>query len=105
MEINQYSYKTKNGDVIIGKFDIYQGRDGKIYLMLGENAIDLNLSQIEVLKINLYSLNYFIFELFKKAYNIESNEYIIKNRDNFIRNRINLNSQDIIKNEPIKRKF
>ena len=66
--INQYKYKQK-GDVIVkGFFNIYQAVNGKIYITMGSSYTPLTLEQVQDLNIDVYLLEEFDIELFKKVY-------------------------------------
>lgn len=67
MTKGKYSYEVTNG-IKKGNFNIYQGRNGKIYLSMGNGLIDLNQNQIIALGIDVYSLIDFDHNLYKKAY-------------------------------------
>lgn len=69
MKNNKYQYKI-NGGYIKGFFNIYQARNGKIYVQLGNNITDLTYQQIEDLKIDVYELDEFSHEDFIKAYSL-----------------------------------
>lgn len=68
--MNKYSYRTQNGTVK-GHFDIYQGRDGSIYLLLGNSVTRLSLDQVNELKINTYNLKNYDHDLFNNAYQLQ----------------------------------
>ncbi|PAV30231.1 hypothetical protein CIL05_07120 [Virgibacillus profundi] len=67
--MNRFEYETDNGWVV-GYFDIYQARNGFIYLVMGNNFTKLTLGQIEQLNINCYSLKDYDHDDFVKAYNL-----------------------------------
>jgi len=64
---NQFTYKTSDG-MIKGYFNIYQGKDGRIYLLMGESVTPLSMKQIQELRIDCYSLIDFDHELYMKSY-------------------------------------
>lgn len=70
---NKYQYKTEYGRVT-GFFNIYQGRDGKIYIQMGNNVTQLSLNQIDDLKIDYHCLEDFIYEDFKSVYKDDKKE-------------------------------
>lgn len=67
--MNKYQYETENGSVK-GYFNIYQARDGFIYLNMGNSITKLSLEQIQELHINCYSLKDYGHDDFVKAYGI-----------------------------------
>lgn len=70
MKNNKFKYKISVGS-IEGFFNVYQARNGKIYIQMGNLFTPLTLEQVEDLKIDYYSLLDFGYEDFKKAYAIK----------------------------------
>ena len=65
---NYFIYAVKHGNVS-GFFKIYQGKNGKIYLMMGNCVTELSKKQIESdLAIDVYNLIDFSHEDYVKAY-------------------------------------
>ncbi|NFI92833.1 hypothetical protein FC961_00140 [Clostridium botulinum] len=52
-------------------FNIYQSIKGTINMLLGSKSTELTLQQINELKIDVYTLQDFDYELFKKVYKME----------------------------------
>jgi hypothetical protein len=65
---NQFKYKQINNAIVKGFFNIYQAVNGKIYIMMGNSYTPLTLEQVQDLNIDIYSLENFDIELFKKVY-------------------------------------
>lgn len=65
--MNQISYTTENG-YVRGDFNIYQGKNGAIYLLMGKSYTELTEKQIQELHINCYDLLDFDIDLFNKLY-------------------------------------
>lgn len=68
MEENKYTYQVQNGRVR-GDFNVFQARNGLVFLLMGRGQIPLSYDQISILGIDVYSLIDFDYELFKTAYN------------------------------------
>ena len=68
MKANQFSYMTDNCHIIHGWFNIVQSRSGHIYIQLGNLSTRLLKKQIEDLSIDMFGLEDFDFDLYKKAY-------------------------------------
>ena len=64
---NWFSFKSGAGSVS-GWFNIYQGKDGYIYLQMGDKYTKLSKEQLDKLCINVYILDDFDYSLYKKAY-------------------------------------
>lgn len=64
---NKYSYAVDGGSVS-GAFNVYQGKSGKIYLLMGNNVIDLTHEQVIKLGIDVFSLMYFDYDAYELAY-------------------------------------
>ena len=64
---NFYTYNTTTG-YVTGAFNLYQGRNGKIILVMGNTYTELTLQQINDLSIHLYSLQDFDNDLYAKGY-------------------------------------
>lgn len=62
---NQYAYNGHSGF-----FNIYQGKNGCIYIQMGSAFTALNLQQINALCIDLYSLPEFDIDNYKLWYKI-----------------------------------
>ena len=67
--MNQFEYETCH-EFITGYFDIYQARNGFVYLNMSGSVINLTLKQIEKLNINCYLLKDFGHDDFLKAYGL-----------------------------------
>lgn len=67
--MNKYQYKIEGGSVK-GSFNIYQARNGHIYLNMNNSVTKLSLEQIEQLGINCYSLLDYCHDDFVKAYGL-----------------------------------
>lgn len=65
---NWYTYNLNRGRVC-GAFNIYQAVNGKIYIVMGNNHTALTEKQILDLSIDIYSLDCFDYDLYKKGYN------------------------------------
>lgn len=50
------------------KFNIYQARNGGVYISSGSLSTELSRKQIDDLRIDVYSLDDFDYECFKKHY-------------------------------------
>ena len=68
---NKFFYLTKKGRVK-GFFNIYQAKNGGIYLMVGNQCTLLSKEQIEELNIELYSIEEFHYKCFKDFYEEET---------------------------------
>ena len=64
---NSFSYKTSTGRTY-GFFNIYQGRNGFIYLQMGNKYVVLKEFQILDLGIDVYELQDFDYDLYQFAY-------------------------------------
>lgn len=64
-----FSYDIHSGK-IKGKFNIYQGRNGKIYMVMGNNFTELIHKQLVELNIDVYSLQDFDTTSYRKAYGL-----------------------------------
>jgi len=73
MKLNKYCYKTNEG-FMSGYFNIYQAKNGCIYLQLNNCVTKLSSKQIQNLKIDCYSLEDFDIDLFNKFYKVVENE-------------------------------
>ena len=67
MKSNSYSYETVSG-VSKGWFNVYQAKNGKIYLQMGNVVTPLTESQINELCIDVFSLLDFDYDDYKNAY-------------------------------------
>lgn len=67
--MNTFKYKTRTG-FRTGTFNIYQGKDGAIYLLMGTVFAALTYKQVCDLFINCYELNDFDELDFAKYYEI-----------------------------------
>jgi hypothetical protein len=67
MKTNQYSYSVRNG-YVRGFFNIYQARNGAIYLMMGNSKTRLTKQQVNELNVDIYSLEDFDHDSFLNAY-------------------------------------
>jgi hypothetical protein len=56
---NYYTYNTKNSSKVSGFFNVYQARNGGIYLTMGNRSILLGKAQISELGIDVYQLEEF----------------------------------------------
>ena len=70
---NEFKLELENG-WLKGNFNIYQGRNGKIYLMLGNSLTVLTLQQIESLGIPVYELKDFDHNSFVNAYELSTSK-------------------------------
>ena len=68
MDKNSYKYSIKGGHVK-GFFNIYQARSGKIMLQMNNSFTELTEKQINDLAVDVYYLNDFDYDDYKKAYN------------------------------------
>jgi len=64
-----YKYDVVGG-YVKGFFNIYQAKNGYLYLMMGKVITKLEKNQIDDLNIDVYSLIDFDFDNYKKAYGI-----------------------------------
>jgi len=64
---NHYTCNTDTGTVS-GFFNIYQGKNGFIFLQMGNGYTKLTETQIEDLGINLYSIQEFDHAQYLKVY-------------------------------------
>lgn len=71
MRTNSYTYQTVSGHVS-GAFNIYQGKNGCIYLLMGKSITTLTFDQVDDLSIDLYSLRNFDHEAFLTYYKREA---------------------------------
>ena len=67
---NKFSYFTATG-IAKGSFNIYQGANGFIYIVMGKGHCKLTLEQIEELKITCQELIDFDSASFQEAYKNE----------------------------------
>jgi hypothetical protein len=67
MNKNKFSYEISKGSVS-GDFNVFQARNGLIFLSMGRGQTPLSENQISILGIDVYSLIAFDYDLFKKAY-------------------------------------
>ena len=63
----EFSYQTSTG-CTRGFFNIYQAKDGKIYLQMGNGVIALTELQLLALAIDVYDLVEFDHDLYEQAY-------------------------------------
>lgn len=70
MTDNSYTYKTRRGRVR-GAFNIYQARNGRIYLAMGNRYTELSHQQVHDLMIDVFELADFDYDDYKKAYEQE----------------------------------
>ena len=64
---NRYTYKTETGTTAVF-FNIYQGKNGFIYLQMGIGHTKLTKSQIEDLGMSLYDIKEFDHDQYLKSY-------------------------------------
>jgi len=64
---NKFGYMTASG-FVHGVFNIYQARNGKIILVMGNGLTQLTEQQVKDLYIDVYDLQDFDYEDYKKAY-------------------------------------
>jgi len=64
---NHYQY-TSGDEKKTGYFNIYQARNGLIYLQMGDKVTLLTFDQIGDLRLNLYDLDEFDYDAFVRAY-------------------------------------
>lgn len=68
--MNKCQWEGRTGKISTS-FNLYQARNGAIYIMLGNSATKLEYKQIEELKINVYEdIEDFDFSDFKKHYKL-----------------------------------
>ena len=68
---NYFTYQLSDTSSTSGYFAIMQSRGGAIVLVMGNNSIALTIEQIEKLGIDLYSMDSFDINDYKKYYNIK----------------------------------
>jgi len=68
---NYFTYQLSDTSNISGYFAIMHSKGGAIVLVMGNNSIALTLEQIEKLGIDLYSMDSFDIDDYKKYYNIK----------------------------------
>jgi hypothetical protein len=66
---NSYQYSTSNGTAK-GAFNIYQARNGAIYILMGKTVTPLTIRQLDDLALDLYALIDFDVDAYKKHYNL-----------------------------------
>lgn len=69
MKDNTYTYHTQRGKVV-GKFNIYQARNGGIYIVIGVGHTKLTKNQILTLNIEVTELIDFDVTEFQKHYKL-----------------------------------
>ena len=68
--MNKCQWEGRSGKISTA-FNLYQAKNGAIYIMLGNSATKLEYKQIEELKINVYEdIDDFNFTDFKKYYRL-----------------------------------
>lgn len=65
---NSYSYQTSHNSRSKGFFNIYQARNGAIYIQMGITVTKLTETQLQDLGIDLYSLIDFDHDMYTKHY-------------------------------------
>ena len=78
---SKYSYNTTTG-TRSGAFNVYQGKNGAIYLLMGYNAVVLQKEQVEkLIGSNLYELYDFRLDDYNNYYDKlkEDNAFLLKN--------------------------
>lgn len=55
---NQFTFNTETGKCK-GAFNIYQGKNGAIYILIASSPLQLSKEQVEELSIDIYSLKDF----------------------------------------------
>ena len=68
MKTNRYIYETSNQSTKRGYFNIYQGKNGYIYLQMGKAVAQLTEKQINDLHLNVYELIDFCVDDYRLAY-------------------------------------
>ena len=68
MKCNYYTYEGERNTSHTGYFLIYQARDGKIYITMGNNSAPLTKEQIDILGIHVFDLMDFDYDDYQKAY-------------------------------------
>lgn len=68
---NYFTYQLSDTSSTSGYFAIMHSRGGAIVLVMGNNGITLTIEQIEKLGIDLYSMDSFNINDYKKYYNIK----------------------------------
>jgi len=67
MKKSMFRYSVNNGWVS-GQFNIFQARNGKITLAMGNGFIQLTEQQVKDLYINVYELEDFSYDDYERAY-------------------------------------
>lgn len=67
VKMGNYKYLS-NGTTRKGSFNIYQAKNGAIYILIGNNAVPFTLDQINKLYIDCYSLEDFDIDKFNQYY-------------------------------------
>ena len=71
--MGKYEYELNFNSKAKGFFNIYQGRNGAIYLQLNKSYTELTLKQVEELHIDVIKLIDFDHDKFLEYYNIKNN--------------------------------
>ena len=67
---NHYIYKANDKETVSGYFSIYQAKNGMIGIVMSDRNTLLTHKQCKDLAIDIFILDEFNFEDFKKAYNL-----------------------------------
>jgi hypothetical protein len=68
---NEFIYETNTGSIKKGYFNIYQAKNGKIYLQLGDSITPLTNEQLNQLGIDIFDLKDFDLNDYRKGYNLQ----------------------------------
>lgn len=69
MKRNYFTYDLADGKSrALGAFKIYQAKNGKLFILMGNSVTALTMQQIQDLHIDVYSLPEFDYDDFCKAY-------------------------------------
>jgi hypothetical protein len=66
---NKFFYKGSNDSKISGFFNIYQSKNGLIWIQMGNSCTKLTHKQIGDLNIDVFGLADFDYDDYKEAYN------------------------------------
>lgn len=69
---NQFAYETGNNTVTKGWFNLYQGKNGAIYIQMGSTITKLTESQLHDLGTDVYSLKDFDQDEYLRHYKNEA---------------------------------
>ena len=66
--MGKFQFKPREKEKVAGYFNLYQARSGAIILAMGNNFSPLTKEQVNDLSIDVYSLEDFSLDDFKKYY-------------------------------------